>query len=574
MPVLLSVLGIAATDARCSAADQGRADGAVTAKKPPEPIFILNAAGVDRVLGSADGLLKMVERPQLSLALRGLLAVSTNGLKGIDRKRPVGLMTFINPGEAPEPVGVVYVPVTSGPEFLASLKAMEFTVKPAAGLAGGYEVTAGEQAFAVRIRGRYAFLARSPRSLKRELGNPAARFSRLSRDYDVCLRFQLDATPAGLKAMVLDYVRASAEMGFEKRRGETAAAHRLRKAIGKTVLRGFEEAVRDGRSLTLGLKVGPRRPDRTSIRQTAKSEVVRPNEVRTGRPDLLLEARLAARPDSPLANGLNDLRANRKQSSAAGPKSTDFRLATNWKPPASLVPLLNAFVAALPAATAGGGKSEWPLLRQGLFTTGIRLVAWYQTPGVLEMPGVRQPATFAVLSFPNAEAAAAQVRGALSEFRSRGLVRTEKVDAAQTPGVWHRVTWPSPEANTAGAVALVSNSAWVAVGRGKVLALLQQELKAESGRRKAEEGAPQSALRVPPSALFHLSGRWSVVKSLFVVTGFSRSRDRLKPVTTNRNRFELSVSDEPNTLVVRASVPPAAVREAVAPVLKRLSKSQ
>jgi hypothetical protein len=556
--VLLAFLGIAATVGRCSAAGRRGSDGTLAAKKPPQPIFVLNAAGFDRVLGSADGLLKMVERPQLSLALRGLLAISTNGLKGIDHKRPVGLMTFINPGETPEPVGVVYVPVTSGPEFLGSLKALEFAVKPAAGLAGGYQVTAGQQAFAVKIRGRYAFLARILPSLERELGDPAARFARLSRQFDVCVRFQLDATPPGLKAMVLDYVRASAEMGFEIRRGETTAAHRLRKAVGTAILHGFEEAVRDGDSLTLGLKVSQ------------------------SSPGVLLEARLAARDGSPLANGLNDLHSEGGKRKAESGKRTnppgsrlstldsrlsntpsaDFRLAMNWKPPASLVPVLNALVALLPAPQAGdaGRKSEWPRLRSGLFATGIRLVAWSSGGTAL------QPATIAVLSFPDADAAAAQVQSALSEFRSRGIVRTEKVAVA--PNVrakLQRVTWPAgAAANTAGAVALVSSTAWVAVGRGKILALLQREMKSAAAPR------PPADSPIKPDDLFHCSGRWSAVKSL-LRNGTWSVPPAVPPATgSTPERFEVTIAHEPNALVLRATVPPTAVRDATAPILKRL----
>lgn len=527
--VCLTTLTTALSVGRSNAAAPLPANHRTT--KSEKPLFVLNAAGFDRVLGSADGLLKMVERPELSLALRGLLAVSTNGLKGIDRNRPFGLMTFINSGDVPEPVGVVYVPVTGGPEFLASLKTLEYAVKPVTGLKGAYRVTAGKQAFAVAIRGKYAFLARKLKSLKRDLGDPAARFAKLSRDFDVCVRFQLDATPDGLKAMVLDYVRASAEMGFEIRRGETAAQHKLRKAVGRAFLSSFEEIVRDGRSVTFGIKV----PKNESAVQ--------------------LEGRIVARPGSPLANGLNDLKAHGKPATVFGPRSADFRFAANWKPPAALIPVIKSFVGTMPKRGDGlAGKAAWGALQRGLFATGIRLVAW--------SAGGRasQPATFAVFSFPNAQAAVAQVDGALAVCRSCGLVRTEKV-AVPPKGAarCQRVTLPSGK--LAGAVAVLRSTAWIAIGRGKMLALLQQELKSAAG---GPRNPPKSLLN--PGDLLHVAGNWSVLTSLLQGDAQPAGNQR----TPHPEPFELTVAHKPNALTVRAVVPPTAVRAAASPVLKRL----
>jgi hypothetical protein len=530
--LMVLCLAFSALTASAVAEDPRPAAGSRAKKAPAQPIVVVNTAGFDRLLGSADGLLTMVERPELSFALRGLLAVSTNGLKGIDHKRPFGVMTFINAGETPEPVGVVYVPVTTGPEFLASLKALEYSVKPATGLPGGYRVSAGKQEFAVLIRTKYAFLARSLGSLQRDFGDPSARFAVLSRDFDVCIRFQLDSTPAGLKAMVLDYVRASAEMGFEIRRGETVPRHKLRKAVGRAFLSGFEEIVRDGQTVTVGLKVS----------QDAAA--------------LQLEARLVARAGSPLANGLNDLKAAGKQTAVPpGPPSADFRFAANWKPPASLVPIFNAFVAALPKRTDGrADDATWRLLQRGLFATGIRLVAWSAGGQT------NQPATLAVLSFPSAQAAASQVDGALAAFRARGIVRTENVTVVpKSAAQVRRVTWPA--GTTAGAVAVLRSTAWVAVGRGKILTLLQQQMNAVAAPRR---NPPKSLLR--PGDLLHVAGNWSTLTSLLQGSVLPAEKHR----ASHLERFELTVTHKSNSLVLRAVMPPTAVRATAAPVLKRL----
>ena len=74
-----------------------------------KPFFVLNVAGVDRLLSDIDFVSKTVGRPQWALAIRALLAL-TGELKGIDRTRPFGTMAFIDPGEAHfSPRGDVFI---------------------------------------------------------------------------------------------------------------------------------------------------------------------------------------------------------------------------------------------------------------------------------------------------------------------------------------------------------------------------------------------------------------------------------------------------------------------------------
>ena len=108
------------------------------------------------MLEDSDRLFAPMKRTDLAVGFKVALALSTNGLKGVDRKRPLGLMTVIDSGEVPEPVAVVYLPITTAKEFLASLTAIKVGVAP---VRNGYALTWNGDRYALRIHRRYVPLS-------------------------------------------------------------------------------------------------------------------------------------------------------------------------------------------------------------------------------------------------------------------------------------------------------------------------------------------------------------------------------------------------------------------------------
>ena len=112
--------------------------------------------------------------------IRAMLTL-TGELKGIDRTRPIGIMAFIEPGEAPEPVAIGYLPITSIDLLRKTLKQIStIRLSTATDAQGLYTLTSPGETFAVKVQNRYVFVARKPISLKRPLGDPAKRNSELT----------------------------------------------------------------------------------------------------------------------------------------------------------------------------------------------------------------------------------------------------------------------------------------------------------------------------------------------------------------------------------------------------------
>lgn len=226
-----------------------------TASRVDKPFFVLNMAGVNRLLSDVDFVSKSLERPAWAGSVRGLLAL-TGELKGIDRTRPAGLMAFVNPGEAPEPIAVGYLPITSLKLLRETLNQISaFQLSAAADSQGLYSLKSPDAAFSVKVQHGYALIARQPISLNRTIADPAKRFAALTRDYDLAVRINLSTVPRGMNTMILDYLRAAVADKSARRRGESKEQHRLRDALSALTLESLAQVARDGEQLTLGWNI-------------------------------------------------------------------------------------------------------------------------------------------------------------------------------------------------------------------------------------------------------------------------------------------------------------------------------
>lgn len=472
------------------------ADASAAAAKTETPIFVLNAAGVDRLLSDSDHVLKLVEKPELSLVLRGMIAVSTNGLKGIGRKRPFGLMTFIDPGVVPEPVGVAYVPLTDSRVFLATLQALKVDVQKSAKHPAVYRLDINGRRFAMVIRKRYAFLARKPKSLQRSLPNPTVAFAGLSRRYDAVAQLRLDELPAGLTSMVLDYLRAATETAFRRQPGEEPSRHRLRVNVVEAVLAGLDELVRDGLDLTLGLRV-------------SKSST--PAE---------LEVRLAAKQDSRLEHGLKSLGETEHRQDLAPPGKSGLKMATDFRPSEIMRLLLDAVLhRALRRQSwlaAAKGAEELRKLHHVFASSGFRFAAWVVPTNTASVPPI-----VAVMAIPDAESVTGPIQAVLKGLEKQRRISDLKTTHMRQNGVkWRRFQWRTVTGaarSTAGFphngdIRVGGRTLWLALGREDLRKLLDGKIAAsgQPGQKPRRDGSRTApADRRQTDQLFQFSASWN-----------------------------------------------------------------
>lgn len=291
---------VPATSARC--------DDTNSADAPREqPFFVAHIAGVNRLLTDADYVSKSVRHPEWSVALRSALAL-VGELKGVDRNRPAGIMALINSGEAPEPVSVIYVPITSLKELRDSFSRISLLrLSPTADRDGLYSLSTANTKLRMKIHKRYAFIARNAITLKRDFEDPAKRFAGLTREYDMALRLNLTAVPRGMKTMILDYIRAAVSDKSSRRARESREQYRLRSAVNELIVDTLMRVAHDGERLTLGWNVS----------QQSREAVC--------------SLRFTALPNTATARRFNSMKPSSNRLAVRFPSKTAFRFSASWQ---------------------------------------------------------------------------------------------------------------------------------------------------------------------------------------------------------------------------------------------------
>lgn len=420
------------------------------------PIFVLNVTGVDRLLQLSDATLKLADRGELSLALRAAISLPTGGLKGIDRKRPFGVMICIDRGEVPDPVAVYYVPVSNEADFAAMLKTAAAARPVTIDKTRLLEIQVAGSKWLVRLDGGYAFIAARAKSLKRRFPNPPADFKRLSRRHDIAMRFQLDATPTGMKTMILDYLRASVANHADRGAAESASDYRYRTVVAKTTLDGLEQTLKEGKSLTIGLRVKP---------DTASAQ---------------FDAELIAKPGTRMERGFNGLRAAKAVGSPTNPDKPHLRLDVvpdeHWKPLVAV--LLEKTVR--PLQNSDPVRASILQLAGFTWSSGLQLMLWQSTSGPRETPVV-----FGKLTTPRSSTAA--VKKLLRELQQTGRIVSLKSQVDPKARLtWHRLKWKRNSRGDTLAATLGVNSTgvWIAAGTGDLKAAVSQRIQADRQRNR------------------------------------------------------------------------------------------
>ena len=75
----------------------------------PVPIAVAMVSGIDRGFAELDYVFEAIDHPELSDLFTASLA-NVRDLKGIDRKRPFGVMIFLKPGLFPQPAFAGFIP--------------------------------------------------------------------------------------------------------------------------------------------------------------------------------------------------------------------------------------------------------------------------------------------------------------------------------------------------------------------------------------------------------------------------------------------------------------------------------
>lgn len=222
------------------------------AAEPLPPLVIVNAAGVDRLLGDVNYMFKTIGREDLMGVVNGFLG-NVGDLKGLDRKKSMGVMLYLKEGFPPgvDPVG--FFPVDNIDDLLKTIQIGPVKTKKVPGEQNRYEIEGPRQTLHVELQGGYAYVSNNVDAIDRELPNPGPLTQALTTRYDLAASINVEGVPENFRTIALDFLRAQTEAQLQQRDNEPEAAYRARKAAGKNNLRVIESIVNDGKTITVGV---------------------------------------------------------------------------------------------------------------------------------------------------------------------------------------------------------------------------------------------------------------------------------------------------------------------------------
>lgn len=243
------------------------------------PLVVINIAGADRLLSDVNYMFHTIGREDLTEVVNGFLS-NIGDLKGLDRKKSLGLMLYFQAGFPPSVDPVGFVPVDNIADLLKTIELGPVKTKKVPGEENRYEIEANNQTLHVKLQGGYAYVSNKDTAFDRELPDPGPLTQSLTQRYDLAASVNIEGIPEGLRTIFLDFLRAQTEAEMQQRDEEPEAPYRARKAAAMNNLKNIEALVKDGKSLTIGVDAS----------QEAKS--------------IVLELEIKARPSSGLAQDL------------------------------------------------------------------------------------------------------------------------------------------------------------------------------------------------------------------------------------------------------------------------------
>jgi hypothetical protein len=226
--------------------------GAARLSAQDKPIAILSVASYDTLQADLKFIGQLADAPDLDKSLDGIIALVTRGqgLKGLDKSKPLGLAVFMD-GQTPK--GFAFLPIADLKGFLALFPQVNVQDSD-----GTLEIQGpnGPPGYATQ-KGSWAFISNDKDTLKSAPADPEKLLGDLSKDYAIAVQFNVQNVPADLRENATQIFRAGVEVGLQQKPGEDDIAYEFRKKMAQAQLKQMETLIKDLDQFTVGWAIDP-----------------------------------------------------------------------------------------------------------------------------------------------------------------------------------------------------------------------------------------------------------------------------------------------------------------------------
>jgi hypothetical protein len=169
-----------------------------------QPTIVLSTSKLEQLMSHVTYILRAVNQPELG----GMAMMLANQYtRGLDRDRPIGVLTHLDPRGNPEAVFVL--PIADLKGFFAGIN----TFEPEDLGDGLYTLDIGAQPIFMKSVGKWLVVAQQEEIVSRQQAIPDELLQQLANQYDVGVKLDWQSVPAEVKSLLLDQLRAGFEMG-------------------------------------------------------------------------------------------------------------------------------------------------------------------------------------------------------------------------------------------------------------------------------------------------------------------------------------------------------------------------
>ena len=224
---------------------------------PRLPIGMFTVRSLDQSLTNIGTVFEAAGRDDMTDMINTFLQDRAGNLEGIDRTRPFGVMFFLDDSLPPQPTPVAYIPVEDLKAFERTAALGPLKPEKVEGSEDRYKLGGGRRGMSMLIEHDYAFATPNEYILDNGMPDPLDFVSGFAARYDASLSVQLRNVSPLIRDVFIATLQSSAQAELQQKDEESAAAHKIRKANGQSMLELITQILRDGEQVTLGLEAHP-----------------------------------------------------------------------------------------------------------------------------------------------------------------------------------------------------------------------------------------------------------------------------------------------------------------------------
>lgn len=215
-----------------------------------KPVAVVTLASYDRLMTDIAFVGNLAGNPDLDKNIEGAIQLFTQGqgLNGLDKKRPVGLILTTD-GQQFQPL--LIIPVSDLKQLLESLAGLIGEAQDAPD--GAFELNVFGQKIFVKEQNKWAFVAQTPEAFTQLPKDPAKLMASLNKSYDIAARVYIQNVPDLYRSMFIDQMRAGVERGLARQEDESDEDFAARKKVVEGQADFFSKLVKEIDELTLGV---------------------------------------------------------------------------------------------------------------------------------------------------------------------------------------------------------------------------------------------------------------------------------------------------------------------------------